>query len=209
MPCAEAVRRYEPEAEIIVVDDGIERGAKAALQIQYCAVVVQGDKPFIFSRNVNIGIAAARANDVVILNDDAILKTPGGFSILQSEAEEHPEIGIIAATTNNVGNKNQLNYGIGLRIDPRMVCFVAVLVPRRTIEKVGFLDEDFTGYGYDDDSYCLRVRRAGLKIGISDSCFVDHSSLKSTFRGDGYPSEAFEHNRRIFEKKYGASNDAL
>jgi GT2 family glycosyltransferase len=52
-----------------------------------------------------------------------------------------------------------------LREDPRMVCFIAVLIPRRTIEAVGLLDEDYDCYSHQDDDYCHRVRKAGLKIG--------------------------------------------
>jgi len=39
---------------------------------------VTGITPFIFARNVNLGIAAAWRN-VVLLNDDACLITPRGF----------------------------------------------------------------------------------------------------------------------------------
>lgn len=167
---------------------------------------VPGEKPFVFARNVNIGIKAAGTDDVLILNDDAMLKTPGGFSLLQRAAEEHPEYGIIAATTNVVGNLNQKPKGVGLREDPRMVCFVAVLVPRRTIDAVGLLDERYVGYGMDDDDYCLRVRNAGLKIGIHDGCFVDHGSLPSTYRGKGGPGGDFRPNLELFKQKWGMDN---
>jgi GT2 family glycosyltransferase len=197
----------ESSARIICVDDGV---GDVRVNDDPRMLVVPGDKPFIFSRNVNIGIAAAGSDDVVILNDDAILKSMYGFSIMQREGELHPDFGVIAATTNNVGNRNQYRISdSGLREDPRMVCFVAVFVPRTTIEKVGFLDEEFTGYGYDDDSYCLRVRRAGLRIGICDGCYVDHASLPSTFRSQGYPVEGFHHNAKVFEEKYGVTHDLL
>jgi hypothetical protein len=140
----------------------------------------------------------------VILNDDAILKTPGGFSLLQKAAEAHPEYGVIAATTNIVGNINQQPRGIGLREDPAMVCFVCVLIPRRTIDKVGLLDERYClDYGCEDGDYCESVRRAGLKIGIHDGCFVDHGSLRSSFRGDPTAPKAFAQNQRLFNEKWG------
>jgi GT2 family glycosyltransferase len=91
-----------------------------------------------------------------------------------------------------------------LREDPRMVCFVAVLIPARTLATVGLLDEEFVTYGYEDDSYCYRVRRAGLKIGIHDGCFVDHGSLKSTFRAGPQASGEMTSGREIFVKKWGS-----
>lgn len=195
--CAKSVRQHEPRAQVICVDDGL---AARVADYQY----VDGAKPFCFSRNVNIGIKAAGDDDVIVLNDDAILKTSGGFSLLQATAEARSEFGIIGATTNLVGNVNQHPKDIGLREDPRMVCFIAVLIPRRTIETVGMLDEEFIGYGFEDDSYCLRTRRAGLKIGIHDGCFVDHASLRSTFRGDPKTPGKLEVGRQIFINKYGS-----
>ena len=38
------------------------------------AVALEGVKPFIFARNCNLGIRAAGSDDVVLLNDDALLE---------------------------------------------------------------------------------------------------------------------------------------
>jgi GT2 family glycosyltransferase len=117
---------------------------------------------------------------------------------------------VISVVTNVVGNLAQRPKNIGLREDPRMVCFVCVYIPRRTINLVGLLDPAFSGYGFDDDDYCLRVRRAGLKIGIFDDCYVDHGSLHSTFRGNPHNAgDLLAHNAAIFRAKYGAGNREL
>jgi GT2 family glycosyltransferase len=94
-----------------------------------------------------------------------------------------------------------------VRDESRMVCFVCVFVPRRTLEAVGLLDEQFVGYGCDDDDYCLRVRKAGLKIGIFDGCFVDHSTLKSTYRGR-FLGGNYQPNLKLFAAKWGALEGA-
>lgn len=201
-PCVAAVRECESDFDVLpwVVWDRSD-GA-GVLQFDFSSDVYD---PFVFARNVNIGInACPHVDGYVILNDDAILQTPGGFSLLAKAAQDNPEYGIIAATTNNVGNPNQQPRGIGLREDPRMVCFVAVYIPRTTIDLVGLLDERFIGYGLDDDDYCLRVRNAGLKIGIHDGCYVDHGSLKSSYRGAG-PAD-FSGNLELFKQKWGMDN---
>ena len=203
IPCAEAVRRHELKAIIRLIDDGIDLSFLPRQDLEP-AVGHKGVKPFVFARNVNIGIREAGTNDVILLNDDAILETPGGFTLLQEAAEDHPEYGIIAATTNNVGNINQHPQGKGLREDPRMVCFICVLIPRRTIDQVGLLDERYClDYGCEDNDYCEAVRRAGLKIGIHDGCFVDHKSLTSSFRGNPGQSISFRKNYELFRQKWG------
>ena len=193
-PCVAAVREHEPDARIVVVDDGCE-------SLPDDVHVVPGVKPFVFARNANIGISAAD-DDVILLNDDALLKTARGFTVMLDELRQRPEYGICGATCNSVGNTNQFPRGEGFRFEPRMVCFVCVAIPQRTIQRVGLLDERFVGYGYDDDDYCLRVRAAGLKIGITDHCYVDHKHLTSTFRGHGHAD--LGHNRQLFTAKWGA-----
>lgn len=200
--CVAAIQQHDPECRIAVVDDGLNQGygPVPGTTVQ----IVPGAKPFIFARNANIGIYETEEDDVILLNDDALLQTPGGFTVLQKVVEENPNFGLIASTCNNVGNINQHPRNVGLREDARMVCFVCVYIPRRTIETVGLLDERFTGYGCDDDDYCLRVRKAGLKIGIFDGCFVDHASLKSQFRGHGCGD--FRPNLELFKQKWGHDN---
>jgi GT2 family glycosyltransferase len=216
--CVAAIREHEPELEphqIVVVDDEIEAGSNQPLGIaKFCLANnyswVRGFKPFVYSRNINLGIAFSTRDVVpdgyVLLNDDALLQSPRGFSIMAQAASDHPEYGIIGATTNCVGNPNQYRKGVGLRDEPRMVCFVCVYIPHPTIERVGLLDERYVGYGMDDDDYSFEVRKAGLKIGVHDGCFVDHLSLKSSYRGDPQTPADFNPNLRRFINKWGYDN---
>ena len=139
--CVSAIHVRESQAPLIIVDDGLQESGYDPNSTDYDAgacldgsILILGERPFVFARNINLGIREAGSDDVVILGDDGLLQTPGGFSLLARETEAHPEFGIISATANNVGNQNQWPQGIGLREDPRMVCFVCVYIPRRTID---------------------------------------------------------------------------
>lgn len=207
-PCIRAIHEHEAESDlsIVVVDDGLAEKPPEYVGDLSC-LTVPGVKPFVFSRNINIGIRAAGNDDVILLNDDALLKTPGGFSALARIGAEHPEYGVIAAATNSAGNPNQRPApGGGLRDEPRMVCFVCVFISRKTLDIVGLLDERFVDYGADDDDCCLRARKAGLKIGVFDGCFVDHASLQSTYRGGPGKGGDYTANLRRFKEKWGFDN---
>ena len=202
VPCAEAVRRHEPAARIILIDDGMDLSWLPRPDLEPC-IGFTTHWEFNFSRNCNKGIELAGDDDVVLLNDDALLETRGGLSLLQECCALNPDFGIIGATTNSVGNRNQLRRDLGFREDTRMVCFIAVLIPRRTIDAVGVLDEDYDCYSHQDDDYCHRVRQAGLRIGVHDGCYVDHKRLHSTFRGPGGPGGDLNRGARIFMRKHG------
>jgi GT2 family glycosyltransferase len=201
-PCIQAIDKYDSTADIriIVVDDGLSEKPPQWIREIECQVV-QGAKPFVFSRNCNLGVCAAGEDDVILLNDDCLLTTEGGFTALIGAANEHPEFGLISAAVNNTGNPNQRPRNAGLREEPRMVCFVAVYIHRKTIDSVGLLDDRFTAYGFDDDDYCLRVRKSGLKLGVFDGCVMDHSTLESTFRGKAAGN--LEAGVKIFMRKWG------
>lgn len=210
VPCIKAIRDAGEIGRIILVDDGISVGYEHGpflFKSEY--EYVYGAKPFIYARNCNLGIMAAGKDDVLLLNDDALLQTRVGFSLMALMHMDNPGYGLIGATCNNVGNTNQWPQNIGLREEPRMVCFVAVFIPRSTIKKIGLLDERFKGYGCEDDDYCLRVRKAGLKIGIYDGCYVDHGSLKSSFRGEAGAGGDYRPNLELFRAKWGAGNHDL
>jgi len=214
--CIAALRDCEPEIPVVLVWDCSRGNGKAPWMTLYNCQIVNHDDTFCFARNANIGIQAAMkagALHVVLLNDDALLRTPLGFQGLEDQWNQNQEYGVIAASTNVVGNPNQRCRNIGLREDPRIVCFICVFIPDRTLLEVGMMDEEFTGYGFEDDSYCLRVRRAGYKIGIWDGCFADHdpnsTGLHSTFRTGPNTADLFHQNREVFERKYGAKNHEL
>ncbi len=58
-----------------------------------------------------------------------------------------------------------------------MLAFFCVAMRRRTMERVGSLDESFVAGG-DDDDYCRRLRKEGYVLGLSlDTYVVHHSSL--------------------------------
>lgn len=214
--CVEAILRCEPELSperIVIVDD--DETGEIATQftdgpISSLVTLIRGEKPFCFARNANIGLRHAflrqRSGVVILLNDDAQLETPGGFTRLADLTEKHTDFGIISAVTNSVGNPAQQRRAGPplLRTERRMLCFIAVAIHRRAWGPVGELDERFVGYGMDDDDYSLRVRRAGLKLGIWDGCFVDHRCLKSTFRGNG--AADFSGNLELFKQKWGHDN---
>jgi hypothetical protein len=143
---------------------------------------------------------------VILLNDDALLQTPGGFRALQSLADDFPEFGVIGAVTNVTGQPLQMPQGgNGLREVPH-IAFVCVYIPRRTIDRVGLLDERYSlDYGCEDLDYCEACRRAGLKVGVFEGCFVDHASLESSFRGHPWASRSFARNKELFDQKWATA----
>lgn len=217
IPCVEAVVHHEPWATILIIDDGLEINLdllpKSFLDHQAHIHLLDGFKPFIFARNCNLGIVRAGDDDVVLLNDDAILETPFGFRNMQDLAARYSDIGLVSATTNHAGNPLQHKRpGGGWRYlagktpgnSFPTVAFVCVLIPRRTIELIQMLDERFTEYGWEDNDYCRRLHNVEKRIVVDDGCFVDHSKLVSSYRGGPALAGQLEAGRQIYLSKWGS-----
>ncbi len=205
IPCAQAVRACEPAMPVVVVDDGARADAEPYLG---GIVWVAGVQPFCFARNANLGIAAAGTDDVILLNDDALLETPGGFTAMQQVADTGG-LGLCSAAIQGfVCNPRQRwHYPPRLRIEPEMLAFVAVYIPRYTLDMVGGLDERFVGYGYEDNDYCRRVLAAGLYLAVYDPCIVNHPPDASSYRSAPDWQARYAQNRAIYQEKWRQEPD--
>ena len=189
----ESILKNEPGfdlADFIVVADGpVEQWE----QLSPRPTILQGEQPFVFARNANIGIRHANS-DVILMNDDTELVTFRGFTNL-SQAERR---GITSAKIDGYG---------AVYVD-HFCAFVCVFIPKLTQERVGLLDERFVLYGYEDDDYCRRVRQQSLPINLCGECVVKHYHPdRSTFHGEGglYAGD----NMVAFDKKWGIKREYI
>lgn len=194
-------------AWIIAVDDG----AKAEWKSSDPNITwVEGKKPFIYARNVNLGIAAAPPDDdIILMGDDCEVMTPLAFFHLQ-QASQDPKVGIVSAGINGpVGNPLQ-KYNPAERAiecDSKGLAFVCVYIPRRTINTVGLLDERYIGYGLEDKDFCQRTEAAGFKLMIHRAIEVGHNrpGMESAWRTRADCREEHNRNKQIFEEKWKRS----
>lgn len=141
--------------------------------------VVPGINPFIFARNANIGIREAGINDVVLVNDDVSFYRRNSLKDLEKAAYSSSEIGIVSplieGSVGNIYQRARCFYRPdGIFISPKRLAFVCVYIKRSTIDLIGLLDEQFDGYGGDDDDYCYRAEQAGLKMAVTSDVLVRH-----------------------------------
>lgn len=140
-------------------------------------ISLSGREPFCFAQNANIGLKAWPENyDVLLCNDDTEF-TSETAEALAGLAQRFPDVGLISPRieggVNNAICKNPDPWRI-LQTSPEYIPFVCVLIPARTIEHVGLLDERFKGYGGEDVDYCKRIQAAGLKLAVAPRIRVKH-----------------------------------
>lgn len=197
------VRNIEPGPRILVIGDELE--------VEYSATMIHpGIQPFVFSRNVNIGIKIA-GGDVVVMNDDAVL-VYGSLENLMFEAVKIG--GIVSASVRGVVNnpeqiERRRRDNIIRQLNTGYLAFICVAIPRSIIDKIGMLDERFGGanekgeliYGGEDVDYCHLARVNGIPLAVHDGVVVDHGNiLSSTFRRNTVPN--IEPGLQILREKW-------
>lgn len=211
--------------EIIVVDNASDVNTQQHLDE---AKRHYPEVKFIFNaRNVgfaagnNIGIKLAAGDIIILLNSDAF-PTPGMLGRLIEHFSHNTQFGMIGPVTNAAGNEqciytkvgsmeDNINAGlhyasggehkalIAYRLD-----FFCVAIPRRVIDQVGLLDENFGRGYYEDFDYSLRVKAAGYKLGIAEDAFVYHRGSTSFGKISDETKDLLKRNKRLIVQKYGA-----
>jgi GT2 family glycosyltransferase len=91
----------------------------------------------------------------------------------------------------------------GDRFETERLGFFCVAARRDVVDRVGPLDEGFgTGF-YEDDDYCLRVRKAGYRLVCVEDVFVYHKGSGSFGKARRETKELMKRNRKRLEGKFG------
>ena len=177
--------------------------------------------PFKIAANANRGWRmAARGRDIVYAGDDTRIIEPKTIERLQAAAYAIPKTGILAAriAIPNIVHVNHDDPNL-LDVESRFtwvgfVPFVFVYICRELINAIGYMDERFTGYSFEDCDYCVRARRAGFLVGYANDVVIQHDIGKhfgKTFQrvtagDDGQIWNQVELNQKVFAEKWGIEN---
>ncbi len=172
--CRDSVNRFCPNVRKILVRDGEEIVKPEGW------TTVSGIKPFIYSRNINLGIQQS-IGDVLLCNDDVRFLQADTVEQMQDYLKKNPTVGVLSPKIDG-GVSNYLQHVSSAKegVCSFYLAFVCVLIRREVIEKVGMLDERYAGYGYDDVDYCRRVFNAGYQFAVTKNVKVKHGHGANT-----------------------------
>jgi len=161
-----------PEPYVIVVaDNGLSEDFKDKWPALLYYPVPH--KPFVYSKAINVCAQALPNNDLFILGDDTDMLTPRWPWRIREFFKHWPsEYGMVnVSETTRTKPPLQMHE---VEESPVSLAFVGTLIPRFVWNKIGPMDERYVGYGFDDIDYCVRLWRAGLKIGVCGAATIKH-----------------------------------
>jgi GT2 family glycosyltransferase len=214
-----------PGYEVIVVDNGSRDGTAEWLYELAAAnprvrLVMNPDNGG-FARACNQGLALARGEVLVLLNDDTLVP-PGWLPRLMRSLDD-PDVGLVGAVTNRIGNEAEVpteytTWGemlafAGARaqefegqvFDIPTVTMFCLAMRRDAFERLGPLDQRFEVGLLEDDDYSMSARRAGYRLVCAEDAFVHHFGETSFGKlvSSGVYNELLAANKLRFEEKWG------
>jgi GT2 family glycosyltransferase/tetratricopeptide (TPR) repeat protein/2-polyprenyl-3-methyl-5-hydroxy-6-metoxy-1,4-benzoquinol methylase len=217
--CVESILRLTDEPyELVFVDNASSDGTVDYLRSIPGATLIVNDTNRGFPAAANQGIAAARGEYVLLLNNDTVVTT-GWLGRMLNALESDPAIGMVGPCSNSVSGPQQVearyddvadldgfawDWGKAndrLRAETDRLVGFCLLIRRSVIDRIGVLDERFGVGCFEDDDYCRRAIRAGFRLVIAGDSFVHHYGGR-TFRGSGADFAAImrENERRYRDK---------
>jgi len=179
---------YNDSYEVIVVDNNSTDGSLPAIKQLNNLIIISNSSNLGFSKAVNQGIKKAAGKFILLLNSDIIVK-PKAIESLISYTENHPSVGLVGGRLLDPNNQPQPSayhfptaqralqqfwfhkphsYGKYLPDSQQPTIVDAVvgavmLIPSKTLEKVGLIDEKYFMY-FEDLDYCKHVYQKGLQV---------------------------------------------
>jgi GT2 family glycosyltransferase len=225
--CLESVlaSRSIPNLEVIVVDNGSTDGTHdylhrlAERDSRFC--LINNGRNLGFAAAVNRGLAAARGEVLVVLNNDTIVP-PSALSILRRRLDDH-SVGLVGPVSNEASTEAEIDetyrtYGELLaaaqervsahfeeQFDVPVLTMFCIAFRRDFYDRVGPLDERFEIGLFEDDDYSVRARKAGYRVVCAEDVLVHHFGEASLggLVPSGEHASLFSANRRRFEEKWG------
>jgi len=163
--------------------------------------VVRYDEPFNFAAQVNLGLRHAfRFPNIrygLILNADTVVEPDWLTRLLEAiQSDNYGAVGPIsnvAIPEQEVGRKESMVKKV-----ERLSGF-CMLIRREAFENTDGFDEQFSGGGYEDQDFSIRLSKLGWLLGVDRRVHVHH--FHRGFRVDKKHTEEMQENRvRFFEK---------
>ncbi|MGH8172691.1 MAG: glycosyltransferase [Rhodanobacteraceae bacterium] len=216
------------QAEVIVVDNGSTDETPHALEAYADRVrILRMPENLGFVRGMNAGIAAARADDdVVLLNNDLLFTQRDWLGRLRDAAYAKPENGIVGCRLLGPEAEGRI-YHDGAFIEPdrlwgqqtesglverdvaqytrlrrvQGIAFALAYIRRDCLDRIGVLDTAFHSY-FEDTDYCLRAADFGIASVVAGAVTLRHDQHGSTVEDQSFRTGLFAQSRATFASRW-------
>lgn len=174
--------------ELIIIDNGSNYGID--LMKEKADIYIRKDTPMGYARAVNLGMAIANCDYLLILNNDLFV-SPNWLPQMIADYE---------STVGGIMSPMDIESTTGIFYDQHW--FSLILMSRKVFTDVGYLDEKIN-YRFHDQDYSIRVKKAGYEVMRTGNVRIDHIN-SATYGKMGRNEDPAE--RQIMIGRYGVAH---
>ncbi len=175
-----------PTTEIIVVEDGSDGGETLAVCNHFgVSYYLRRNRPDVPYSNpavpINIGLRRATGEVVILQNAECAHAAPDAIERLVAPHRAKNNIALFASVSARHPDGQHWHWYVHPFLDagPRPFFFCGSL-RREHIERLRGMDEDFKGYGYEDDDWAARLGMIGVEFRFDTDIVIHHQWHPST-----------------------------
>jgi O-antigen biosynthesis protein len=208
--CLRSIRNCTIDYRIVLIDNGSDTKELAVVESEldnHPHLLVRNRRNLGFVKAINQGLALATTPYLVLLNNDTQV-TSHWLEKLKFPLEKEVRAGACGPITTSPEcwqGREKLENGYRVLPASAMLAFFCVMLKKRAVDEVGFLDESF-GVGLaDDDDYCCRLKRAGYVLTLAQNLLIPHHH-RTTFNSLYTPEELdamTKNGYAVLRQKYG------
>jgi len=200
--------------DLIIVDDGSTDGTPEWAESVGARVFKDLDEPSLGGRwNVGIKEAFALGADVALVCNNDIIFSPLTIDAVTRRMDEvlrnDERIAVVTAhnlrgrmSTRKIRGLDELTWEPSESDGPDFSCF---LISKKAYEEVGPVSEEYVPCYFEDNDYHIKMALAGYRaISTTGAPYYHYGSVtQNSIVGGVCTGPQFEHNRDLFETKYG------
>ncbi|SHH28014.1 glycosyltransferase [Clostridium grantii] len=220
--CVESIRKYteKDSYEIIIVDNNSTDGTIQWIEEQNDIKAIYNKENKGFPRGCNQGIKISTGDNILLLNNDTIV-TYNWLSNLTNCLYSSDDIAAVGPVTNNCSYFQTI--AVEYKSTKEMLKFVeknnvlnanmweerlkligfCILIKRKVIDEIGFIDEIFTPGNFEDDDYCCRIRKSGYRLILCKDSFIHHFGSVTFKDNKSQFGNLLYENKKKFIDKWG------
>lgn len=226
--CVQSLKEQEyVNYRIIVVDNCSQDQSKLKMDLLLntnCDVILsKKNDGFAAGNNIGIKYAYEKYNPDYywVLNNDTVVEEDCLKKLIDTAVNSQKNIGLATGRIMHYYNREQIDYRGGFfdnrtgtagyysvdNIHGREISFATGcfwLLPRKTIETVGLLSEEYFMYAEDTD-YCCRIKQAGYVMIYCDESIIYHKISASNGVNSPFNQFYMTRNSLYIIKKYSNS----
>ncbi len=216
-------------SEVIVVDNGSRDGSGDEVKKNFPPVrYIENEENLGFARAVNQGLEKASGRYALLLNPDTRVKDGvverlmsfmdghreagvAGVQLLNSDGSKQNSIANFPSLVTELFNKSLLRWLFPKKfpgkekdypepIEVDSVIGACMMVRRRAMEEIGFLDEDYFLF-LEETDWCYRMKKAGWKVYHIPHAEITHFQGRSAEQDKKRSKVEYDRSRYHFFKK--------